>query len=345
MSITLIERYRQRGWNTKASGKGKSYKDKAKVKDLAKAGKSVRLYAQWKKKPTTLSKLAARKAYSGTLRKLSLSNHRIYYAYADILGDRTQELVVLAFPTEAMPSKSIIYSLKSGKPKCVMNRRFYGYWNTLIAYKETKALVFYGSSHNVDSYDYYKLGGGKYKFIAGRSRIWPSTYDPAPSWKYYLVNGDTTKWVSKAAYAKKARGLASGKGKKLPFKRMKRIEGAQRAQALAEGEDASITGTVQRREVDLTSALGRECSAVYYVVSLDQAASCEGQSVKEVQVGRVQSGYGSSDAYRPASELEDGMLEGYVGKRVMASGTFTLYGGTFMWSQYQINNAVVEVIG
>lgn len=36
------------GWNTKKNGKGKAYKDKASVKDLAKSGKTVKLYAQWK---------------------------------------------------------------------------------------------------------------------------------------------------------------------------------------------------------------------------------------------------------------------------------------------------------
>ena len=41
--------YKFVGWNTKRNGKGKSYKNKAKVKNLAKAGKTVKLYAQWKK--------------------------------------------------------------------------------------------------------------------------------------------------------------------------------------------------------------------------------------------------------------------------------------------------------
>ena len=41
--------YKFAGWNTKKNGKGKSCKNKAKVKNLAKAGKTVKLYAQWKK--------------------------------------------------------------------------------------------------------------------------------------------------------------------------------------------------------------------------------------------------------------------------------------------------------
>jgi uncharacterized repeat protein (TIGR02543 family) len=41
--------YKFIGWNTKANGSGKSYKDMQKVKNLANAGKSVKLYAQWKK--------------------------------------------------------------------------------------------------------------------------------------------------------------------------------------------------------------------------------------------------------------------------------------------------------
>lgn len=36
------------GWNTKKNGKGKSYKENAAVKNLAKAGEKIVLYAQWK---------------------------------------------------------------------------------------------------------------------------------------------------------------------------------------------------------------------------------------------------------------------------------------------------------
>jgi uncharacterized repeat protein (TIGR02543 family) len=43
--------YTFNGWNTKANGKGTSYKNKASVKNLTTAaGKKVTLYAQWKKK-------------------------------------------------------------------------------------------------------------------------------------------------------------------------------------------------------------------------------------------------------------------------------------------------------
>jgi uncharacterized repeat protein (TIGR02543 family) len=39
------------GWNTKKNGKGKTYKNKASIKNLAsKSGKTITLYAQWKKK-------------------------------------------------------------------------------------------------------------------------------------------------------------------------------------------------------------------------------------------------------------------------------------------------------
>ena len=43
--------YKFVGWNTKKDGSGKSYKNKAQIKNLtAKSGKTVTLYAQWKKK-------------------------------------------------------------------------------------------------------------------------------------------------------------------------------------------------------------------------------------------------------------------------------------------------------
>ena len=42
--------YKFVGWNTKKNGKGKMYKNKAKIKNLTpKNGKTVTLYAQWKK--------------------------------------------------------------------------------------------------------------------------------------------------------------------------------------------------------------------------------------------------------------------------------------------------------
>ena len=38
------------GWNTKADGTGTAYANSQKVKNLTKAGKTIKLYAQWKKK-------------------------------------------------------------------------------------------------------------------------------------------------------------------------------------------------------------------------------------------------------------------------------------------------------
>ena len=46
-----VKGYKFKGWNTKKNGRGKTYKNLAKVKNLtAKAGGTVKLYAQWKKK-------------------------------------------------------------------------------------------------------------------------------------------------------------------------------------------------------------------------------------------------------------------------------------------------------
>lgn len=42
--------YQFTGWNTKKNGKGKFYKNKAAIKNLAKKNKTVKLYAQWKRK-------------------------------------------------------------------------------------------------------------------------------------------------------------------------------------------------------------------------------------------------------------------------------------------------------
>lgn len=155
----------------------------------------------------------AKRAYAKVIKSLSSANHRVYYKYADVTGGSTVELVALVFPTEAMPSRDVIYTMKSGKPKRIMNRNSYGYWNRLAAHKGAKSLVFYSSSHNVDSYSYYKLVSGKFKQVAARSRMWGSS-----SWSYGVPSGSTYKTVSKAAFNKKVKPLLKGKTKKVAFK-------------------------------------------------------------------------------------------------------------------------------
>ena len=54
--------YKFVGWNTKKNGKGKTFKNKTRVKNLAKAGKTVTLYAQWRK--STIHKLEIDKTYT-----------------------------------------------------------------------------------------------------------------------------------------------------------------------------------------------------------------------------------------------------------------------------------------
>lgn len=57
------------GWNTKANGKGKAYKNKASVKNLAKDnGKIVTLYAQWKKVGINTTKKTLKVGASYTLK-------------------------------------------------------------------------------------------------------------------------------------------------------------------------------------------------------------------------------------------------------------------------------------
>ena len=58
------------GWNTKKDGSGKAYKNKATVKDLAKADQTVTLYAQWKKTVYTVRFIA--NGASGTMDDISV---------------------------------------------------------------------------------------------------------------------------------------------------------------------------------------------------------------------------------------------------------------------------------
>ncbi len=66
--------YQFNGWNTKKDGKGKSYKDKEKVKDLAsKEGSSVTLYAKWK----TATYKVTYKLNGGKLKKAGKKSYTI----------------------------------------------------------------------------------------------------------------------------------------------------------------------------------------------------------------------------------------------------------------------------
>ena len=61
--------YKFAGWNTRKDGKGKAYKDEQKVKGLAATGKTVTLYAQWRKATTTSYKIST-PYYSLTIPKI-----------------------------------------------------------------------------------------------------------------------------------------------------------------------------------------------------------------------------------------------------------------------------------
>lgn len=104
------------GWNTKKNGKGKSYKNKQKVKNLAKAGKTITLYAQWKKNSkASLNKLSIGKACSkydltgnGKKDKLLLKaitdvDHPEIYYYLEIYlnGKKIETLVLRQTVPEA----------------------------------------------------------------------------------------------------------------------------------------------------------------------------------------------------------------------------------------------------
>ena len=120
--------YKFIGWNTKANGKGKSYKNKAKVKNLAKAGKTVTLYAQWKKtakekvsylasyKPVLSSAVSRTGDYS-MFNGASLSYYVHQYALWDIDKDGVKELIVhVGFDGKAFRGVNV-YTIKSGKAK------------------------------------------------------------------------------------------------------------------------------------------------------------------------------------------------------------------------------------
>ena len=159
-----------------------------------------------------LAAQAAGKPYAAVLKKLSGANHRVYYKYVDVVGDKTVELVATVFPNEGMWSHDYIYTIKSSKPKLVFDRSSYGYWNSLTYRKEAKSIVYYGSGHGGDSYLYLKYSGGKYKAVAWKTRAWGSS-----SWSYSKVSGGTTTNISKAAFDKKVKPLLKGKARKVKF--------------------------------------------------------------------------------------------------------------------------------
>jgi len=117
--------YKFAGWNTKANGKGKAYKNKVKVKNLAKAGKTVKLYAQWKKakvsylsayKPV-LSDAISRKGEFSIFSGGPDSYDIRQYALWDINKDGTKELIAHVGFGGAGWNTVFVFTVKNGKAK------------------------------------------------------------------------------------------------------------------------------------------------------------------------------------------------------------------------------------
>lgn len=119
--------YKFAGWNTNKNGKGKSYKNKQKVKNLAKAGKTVKLYAQWKKaakvsylaayKPVLKSALARTDGFSEYNNMYAKSEPYVIRRYTlwDIDKDGVKELIVHTGFGSNISNGAYVYTIKNGE--------------------------------------------------------------------------------------------------------------------------------------------------------------------------------------------------------------------------------------
>ncbi len=190
------------------SNKSKSYANQTKAKNLANADKNATLYTQRKITKSALTKAKAKRVFAPVLKSLRAKHYCVYYKYANIIGDRTVELIAYAYPrNEGVIKHNYIYTIKSGKPKLVVNDAFYSdvQWNTLTYRKSTRSLVYYFSGWNGSAYRYLKYSGGKYKDVAyKRYSRWSG------KWSYGVSKGVDS--ISKAAFDKKTKRLTAGEG-------------------------------------------------------------------------------------------------------------------------------------
>lgn len=151
------------------------------------------------------------KAHAVYDKKLSKLTNLEGYRYADVTGDKVDEALVQTHEGGGSGRVFRIYTYKNGKAKKILETAEYGL-ETITFYKKSKGLILYGAGHGGEWYEYYKLKNGKFKYLAGKSRVAEAgggMYNGP--WNYYKK----TKTITKKQFKKRVNGVKKGKKKKV----------------------------------------------------------------------------------------------------------------------------------
>lgn len=162
------------------------------------------------------TKAQVRKAYKQQVKKLARLtpdyDHGAHYKIVDVLGNKTEELLVMTRDGGGSGSTLRIYTYANGKVKRICTTGVYGD-NWYKFYRSAKGFVMHSSGHGGESYRYFKRGKSSYKLVAskGRQSVNGGSAENGP-WSYYNAKGSE---LSKAAFTKKAKAVARGSYKKV----------------------------------------------------------------------------------------------------------------------------------
>lgn len=162
---------------------------------------------------TSTKNKKAVKLYDKKTNTLKAKSQYVWYKYVDVTGDGVKEAVInYKLKTEGGSSSTVcVYKYSSGKIKRILKISNYGF-SKVISYKKSKGLVLYSAGHGSESYQYFKMSGGKYKYKGMKSRIAKNggSYYNGP-WYYYNASASR---IKKAKFKSLINGIVSGKAKK-----------------------------------------------------------------------------------------------------------------------------------
>ena len=120
----------------------------------------------------------------------------VEYALSDVTGDGAVELLAQCYPTEDGGSGSIylIYTATNNNHDIEKLLETTGYGlEKIICYKESESLVLYFSGHGHESYDYYRMEGGEYEYVASKGRQMADDGNESDeSWIYWSDSAQTS---------------------------------------------------------------------------------------------------------------------------------------------------------
>ena len=151
-----------------------------------------------------------KKAKAAFAKKLGKADGLEVLKYADVTGDGIVEALLECHPEGYGSGRTFaIYKYANKKVKKILYTEEYGL-ERLYFYKKSKSLILYGAGHGGEWYSYFTMKSGKYKFLAGRSRmsINGGSMENGP-WSYYKK----TKTIKKSAFNKLVKKVKKGKRK------------------------------------------------------------------------------------------------------------------------------------